>query len=112
MLAIHLFFLVTKAYYDVSSTSTNILCVNMEAIYTFERNSKRIPAGAKSNNEQQVLWQVKRKVTSLHLLHHVKAHQDDHQKCSDLRLEAQLNFFYDNLAEAVAMDRILEGVEK
>ena len=79
MLAIHQFPLATKENYDVIVTNNNILCKNMRAIYTFQRKSKRIIAGAKNNDIQQVLWQVKSKTKSLHLLHHIKAHQDDNR---------------------------------
>ena len=38
---------------------------------------------------QLVLWQVKRKMKGLHLLHYVKAHQDNYKKYSDLLLEVE-----------------------
>ena len=49
---------------------------------------------------------------SLHLLHHVKAHQDDYKKRSDLPLEAQLNCHCDDLTKAGVTDRIINGVEE
>ena len=51
MLAIHLFLHAIKEFYGVSSSNT-ILCDNKGALYTFERKSKRIPAGAKNNDVQ------------------------------------------------------------
>ena len=78
MLGIHLLINAIKELYGMMSAS-NILCDNKRTLYTFKRKSKRIPAGAKNNNVQRVLWQVKIRVKSLHLLHHVKARQDGYK---------------------------------
>ena len=74
MLTIHLFLYAIEDFYGVMGAK-NILCNNKYALYTFERKSKRIPAGAKNNDMQQVPQQVEIKMKSLHLLQHVKAHQ-------------------------------------
>ena len=51
MLAIHLFLLVTKAYYEVVVVNNNgILCSNMEALHTFQCKSKYIPSGTKNSD--------------------------------------------------------------
>ena len=89
MLAIHLIPLAIEGYYGITGDSS-ILCNNKGALYTFQNKSKRIPAGAKNNDMQKVLWQVKNKTKSIHLLHHVKAHQNDYKRQHDLSLEAQL----------------------
>ena len=60
---------------------------------------------------QRVLQHVKSKIKSLHLLHHVKTHQDDHKKRSNLQLEAQLNCHWDDLAKVGVVDGITNGVE-
>ena len=79
ILTVHLFIYAIREYYGVTGTN-NILCNNKGVLYTFERRSKRIPAGAKNNNVQLVLWQVNSKMKSLHLLHHVKVHQANYKK--------------------------------
>ena len=76
MLAIHLFLYTIEVFYGITG-SNNILCDNKGTLHTFERKSKQIPAGAKNNNVHQVLQHVKSRMESLHLLHHVKAHEDD-----------------------------------
>ena len=48
---------------------------------------------------------------SIHLLHHMKAHHDDSEKCSNLPLESQLNCHCDNLARAGVVDGIIDGVK-
>ena len=72
MLVIHLIILAIEEYYGVIGDS-NVLCDNKGALYTFKKRSKQIPAGAKNNDIQKVLWQVKNKTKSIHLLHHVKS---------------------------------------
>ena len=79
ILTVHLFIYAIREYYGVTGTN-NILCNNKGVLYTFQRRSKRIPAGAKNNNVQLVLWQVNSKMKSLHLLHHVKVHQANYKK--------------------------------
>ena len=73
MLAIHIILLAIGEYYKVTGDS-NVLCNNKEKLVTFQKKSKRIPAGAKNNNIQRVLRQVKNRTKSIHLLHHIKAH--------------------------------------
>ena len=48
---------------------------------------------------------------STHLLHHVKAHQDDTKKIMDLPLEAQLNCYRNEKAKAAGVDGIMNGME-
>ena len=59
---------------------------------------------------QRVLRQVKIKMKSLHLLHHVKSYQDEYKTCSD-PLEAQLNCHCDDIANTGVVDGIMNGVE-
>ena len=79
MLAIHLFLYAAKEYYDVTGAN-DILCNIKGALYTFERKIQKNPGGHKNNDIQRVLWQVKSKMKSLHLLHHVNTHQDNYRK--------------------------------
>ena len=46
MLAIYLILYAIEEYYEVTG-GTDILCDNKGALYTFQKKSKRIPAGAK-----------------------------------------------------------------
>ena len=110
MLAIYLILYAIEEYYEVNG-GTDILCDNKGALYTFQKKSKRIPAGAKNNDIQRVLRQTKSKMKSTHLLHHVKAHQDDTKKIEDLPLEAQLNCYCNEKAKADGVDGIMNGVE-
>ena len=79
MLAIHIILYAIEEYHRVTWNS-NVLCGNKGALYTFKKKSKQIPAGSKNNDIQRVLRQVKNKTKSIHLLHHVKAHQDDYKR--------------------------------
>ena len=111
MLAIHLILYTTKEYYGVTRGNI-IICNNKGTLYTFEKKSKQIPAGAKNNNVQRVLRQVESKMKRIHLLlHHVKAYQDDNTKRLDLSLEAQLNCYYKERAKLAVIDGIMDGVE-
>ena len=76
MLAIHVILYAIEEYYGVTGDS-KVLCDKKGAIFTFQRKSKHIPVGANNNDIQRVLWQVKAKIKSIHLLHHVTALQDD-----------------------------------
>ena len=111
MLAIHVILYAIEEYYGVTGDS-KVLCDNKGAIYTFQKKSKRIPAGAKNNDIQRVLRQVKARTKSIHLLHHVKAHQDDYKKRRDLPLDAQLNCFCDDLAKEAVIEGIMNGIQK
>ena len=75
MLAIHLILYTIEEYYRVTVDNT-ILCSNKGVLYTFKTKSKRIRAGTKRNNT----W---RKMKSIHLLHHVRAHHDDNKRRKD-----------------------------
>ena len=88
MLAIHLFFLATEEYYDMIGNNNNILCDNMGAFYTFQQQSKWVPSGAKNSDVKRLLHQVLNRMKSLHLHHHVKAHQDNYTHCSRLSLNS------------------------
>ena len=79
ILIIHRFLCANTEYYNVSGTN-NIVCNNKGALYTFRQKSRRVPVGAKHNDMQQVPRQIKSKMKSLHILHHVQAHQDDYKK--------------------------------
>ena len=102
MLAIHLILYAIEEYHRVTG-GNNILCNNKCALYTFKNKSKRIPAGAKNNDIQRVLRQVKSKMKSIHLLHHVKAHQDGNKR-REVPLEAQLNCHCDDKANEAVTD--------
>ena len=54
MLAIHVILFAIEEYYGVTGDS-KVLCDNKGAIYTFQKKSKRIPAGAKNNDIQRVI---------------------------------------------------------
>ena len=75
---VHLFFYAINEFYGLMG-SNNILCDNKGYLYTSEWKFKQIPAGAKNNVVQWVLRHVKNKMKSLHLLHYVKAYQDDYK---------------------------------
>ena len=49
---------------------------------------------------------------SIHLLHHVKAYQDNNKRRLDLSLEAQLNCYCDDKAKSAVIDGIMDGFEK
>ena len=111
VLAIHVILYVIEEYYGVTVDS-KVLCNNKGSIFMFKKKSKRIPAGAKNNNVQRVLQQVKAKTKSIYLLHHVKAHQDDYKKRSDLPFNAQLNCFCNDKAKEIVTEGIMNGVKK
>ena len=54
MLAIHVILYAIEEWYGVTGDS-KVLCYNKGAIFAFQRKLKRIPAGAKNNDTQQVL---------------------------------------------------------
>ena len=76
----------------------------------FKKESKCIPAGAKNNDIQRVLWQVKAKTKSIYLLHHGKAH--NYKKREDFPLEAQLNCFCDDKAKETVTEGTIDVVKK
>ena len=59
------------------------MCDNKGVLCAFEKKLKRIPAGAKNNDIQRVLRHAKSKARRIHLLHHVKAYQDDNKRRED-----------------------------
>ena len=99
MLAIHLFLLAVEESGGLEGGSAEVHCDNKGAIYTFDKEGKRVPSGSKNADIQRVLRRIKARMKGKHSRHHVKAHQDDHKRRSQLSLAAQLNCICDDLAK-------------
>ena len=109
MLAIHLFLLAVEKYCTAPGDN-HIFCDNKGAIYTFQRKSKRLPAGAKNADVQCVLRRVKSRMKGSPLWHHMKAHQDDKARRDQLSLPAQLNCYFDDRAKQAIADAIVYNI--
>ena len=103
--------LAMEGHYDVTGTDNNILCNIMGAVYTFKRKSKQISMGTNNGDTNRVLCQVQDRTKSIHLHHHVRAHQDYHTACANLPLEAQLNYHCHDLAKESIVEGIINGVK-
>ena len=107
MLAIHLFLLAVEESGGLEGGAAEVHCDNKGAIYTFDKEGKRVPSGAKNADIQRVLRRIKARMKGKHSRHHVKAHQDDHKRRSQLSLAAQLNCVCDDMAkDAVKESRV------
>ena len=80
MLEINLFLLAVEESHRSTTGSSEVHCDNKGALYTFEKEGKWVPLGAKNADIQRVLRRVKGRMTGKHSTHHVKAHQDDHRQ--------------------------------
>ena len=59
LLAIRLFLLAIEEYYGVASDGNGLVCDNKAALYTFAKESKRIPSGQANTDIQRVLRNIK-----------------------------------------------------
>ena len=105
MLAIHL--LAVEESGGLEGGAAEVHCDNKGAIYTFGKKGKRVPSGAKNADIQRVLRRIKARMKGKHSRHHVKAHQDNFRRRSQLSLATQLNCVCDDMAkDAVKESRV------
>ena len=99
MLAIWLFLLAVEEYHNTISDNNEVWCDNKEALFTFEKKSKRVPTGKTNTDVLCVLRTINSRTKSNFVQHHVKAYQDEYTQFIDLSFEAQLNCYCDSLAK-------------
>ena len=99
MLAIRLFLLAIEGYHNTIFDGNEVCCDNKGALFTFEKESKRVPTGKTNTDVLRVLRTINSRTKSNFVQHHVKAHQDEYTRFIDLSFEAQLNCYCDNLAK-------------
>ena len=75
-----------------------LACDNKGTLFTFARKDKRVPPSASNAGVQRVPREVNRQVTSRHILEHVKGHQDNHKRKSQLSLAEKMNTRCDEMA--------------
>ena len=59
LLAIRLFLLAVEEYHGVATDGSGLVCDNKAALYTFSKESKRVPAGQANTDIQRVLRTIK-----------------------------------------------------
>ena len=80
MLAIKLFLLVVEEYHGVITLDNRICCNNKDAMFTFEKKSKQVPASKANTDIQRVLRTINARTKSNFVQRQVKAHQDEVKK--------------------------------
>ena len=108
LLAIRLFLLAVEEYYGVTTDGSGLVCDNKAALYTFGKESKRIPSGQANTDIQRVLRTIKARSKSTYEHQHVAAHQDEYTKYEHLELEAKLNCLCDTKAKE-AIENYVNG---
>ena len=78
-------------------------CDNKVALFTFAKNGKRVPAVESKADVQRVLREVKIKSSCKHRLKHVKGHQDDYKRKSQLSLATNLNTRCDKMEKSAVI---------
>ena len=91
LLAIQLFLLAIEEYYGVASDGNGLVCDNKAALYTFAKESKRIPSGQANTDIQRVLRNIKTRSRSSYEHQHIAAHQDNYTEYEHLEFKAKLN---------------------
>ena len=108
LLAIRLFLLAVEEYYGVTTDGSGLVCDNKAALYTFGKESKRVPSGQANTDIQRVLRTIKARSKSTYEHQHVAAHQDEYTKYEHLDLEAKLNCLCDTKAKE-AIEKYIDG---
>ena len=93
----------------MATDGSGLVCDNKAALYTFSKESKRVPAGQANTDIQRVLRTIKARSRSSYEHQHVAAHQDEYTYYEDLELEAKLNCRCDEL-EKEAIENFVDSV--
>ena len=94
-----------EEYHGVITKDNRICCDNKGALFTFEKKSKRVPSGKANTDIQRVLRTINARTKSNFVQQHVKAHQDEVKKWSQMTYEEKLHFRCDRLAKEAIKER-------
>ena len=91
MLAVRVFLLAVEEYFqnpNRASAGNKVACDNKAALFTFQKQCKRVPASSSNADVRRALREVQRRSANHYRLEHVKGHQDRTKKIKNMTLEA------------------------
>ena len=103
MKEIHVFLLAVEEFYKEGGEKNRVSCDNKGALFTFAKNGKQVPAAASNADVQRVQGEVKRRSSCKHILEHVKGHQGDYKRKSQLSLAKKLNNRCNKMAKSAVI---------